>query len=65
MSLIKEFREFISRGNVIDLAVGIVIGASFNGIVDSVVKGIIMPLIGLLTGGINFSEKICHKAFRN
>lgn len=57
MSLIKEFREFISRGNVIDLAVGIVIGASFNAIVDALVKGILMPLVGLLTGGMNFADK--------
>ncbi|MCX7649641.1 MAG: large-conductance mechanosensitive channel protein MscL [Flavobacteriales bacterium] len=57
MSIFKEFREFISRGNVIDLAVGIVIGASFNAIVDALVKGILMPLVGLLTGGINFADK--------
>lgn len=57
MSLFKEFREFISRGNVIDLAVGIVIGASFNAIVDALVKGILMPLVGLVTGGMNFADK--------
>jgi len=57
MSLFKEFREFISRGNVIDLAVGIVIGASFNAIVDALVKGILMPLVGLLTGGMNLADK--------
>lgn len=57
MGIFREFREFISRGNVIDLAVGIVIGASFNAIVDALVKGILMPLVGLLTGGMNFADK--------
>ena len=56
MSVIKEFREFISRGNVIDLAVGVIIGAAFNGIVKSLVDQVIMPPIGLLTGGVDFSE---------
>ena len=56
MSVIKEFREFISRGNVIDLAVGVIIGASFNGIVKSLVDQVIMPPIGLLTGGLDFSK---------
>ncbi|MDO8409467.1 MAG: large-conductance mechanosensitive channel protein MscL [Phenylobacterium sp.] len=56
MSIVSEFREFISRGNVIDLAVGVIIGASFNAIVKSLVDQIIMPPIGLLTGGIDFSR---------
>jgi large conductance mechanosensitive channel len=56
MSVIKEFREFISRGNVIDLAVGVIIGAAFNGIVKSLVDQVIMPPIGLLTGGLDFSK---------
>lgn len=56
MALIQEFKTFISRGNVIDLAVGIIIGAAFTGIVNSLVKDIIMPPIGALTGGINFSD---------
>lgn len=56
MSIIKEFREFISRGNVIDLAVGVIIGAAFNGIVKSLVDQVIMPPIGLLTGGLDFSK---------
>jgi len=56
MSVIKEFREFISRGNVIDLAVGVIIGAAFNGIVKSLVDQVVMPPIGLLTGGLDFSK---------
>ena len=54
--MFKEFREFISRGNVIDLAVAVVIGAAFGKIVDSLVKEIIMPPIGLLTSGLDFSQ---------
>lgn len=56
MSLFKEFREFAVRGNVVDLAVGIIIGAAFNGIVQALVNGVIMPPIGLATGGIDFAE---------
>ncbi|MBN9318248.1 MAG: large-conductance mechanosensitive channel protein MscL [Caulobacterales bacterium] len=56
MSVVKEFREFIARGNVIDLAVGVIIGASFNKIVGSFVDQVIMPPIGLATGGIDFSK---------
>ncbi|MEH0194985.1 large-conductance mechanosensitive channel protein MscL [Caulobacter sp. CCNWLY153] len=56
MSIVKEFREFIARGNVIDLAVGVIIGAAFNGIVKSLVDQVIMPPIGLLTGGLDFSK---------
>jgi len=52
----NEFKEFISRGNVIDLAVGVIIGAAFTAIVNSLVNDIISPLIGLLTGGIDFSS---------
>lgn len=55
MSIFSEFREFIARGNVIDLAVGVIIGASFNKIVESLVSQVIMPPIGLLTGGLDFS----------
>lgn len=51
-----EFRAFIARGNVIDLAVGIIIGAAFTSIVDSLVKDVIMPPIGLVLGGIDFSD---------
>lgn len=52
---IKEFKDFISKGNVIDLAVGVIIGAAFGKIVSSLVDDIIMPLIGVIIGGIDFS----------
>ncbi len=54
--MIKEFREFIARGNVMDLAVGIIIGAAFTAIVNSLVNDMINPMIGLLTGGVDFSS---------
>lgn len=54
--MIKEFKEFISRGNVVDLAVGVIIGGAFGKIVSSLVDNIIMPLIGVLIGGIDFSN---------
>ena len=53
--MLQEFKQFISRGNVIDLAVGIIMGAAFTGIVNSLVKDIIMPPIGKVMGGIDFS----------
>jgi large conductance mechanosensitive channel len=53
--MIKEFKAFISKGNVIDLAVGIIIGAAFTAIVTSLVKDIIMPIIAMIIGNINFS----------
>jgi len=56
MGLFKEFKTFAMKGNVIDLAVGIIIGAAFGKIVSSLVNDIIMPPIGLLVGGIDFSE---------
>ena len=63
MSLMKEFREFAMRGNVIDLAVGVVIGGAFGKIIDSFVNQIIMPVVGMVTGGIDFSaQKIVLKA---
>jgi large conductance mechanosensitive channel len=52
----KEFRDFIARGNVVDLAVGVIIGAAFGKIVTTLVEGLIMPPIGLLLGGIDFSS---------
>jgi len=55
MKIFKEFREFAVKGNVIDLAVGVIIGAAFNGIVNSLVNDIINPLLGLLIGRIDFS----------
>jgi large conductance mechanosensitive channel len=53
---VKEFREFISRGSVIDLAVGIIIGTAFTGIVNSLVNDVIMPPIGLLLGNVDFTN---------
>jgi large conductance mechanosensitive channel len=53
----KEFKEFAIKGNALDLAVGVIIGAAFGAIVTSLVKDIITPLIGLLTGGLDFSNK--------
>lgn len=55
--MLKEFREFIERGNVLDLAIAVIIGGAFGKIVTSLVNDIITPLIGLLLGGINFSER--------
>jgi large conductance mechanosensitive channel len=55
--MFKEFKEFAVKGNAIDLAVGVIIGAAFGGIVTSLVKDILMPPIGLLTGGLDFSNK--------
>jgi large conductance mechanosensitive channel len=54
--MLKEFRDFIARGNVIDLAVAVIIGAAFGAIVSSFVKDIVMPVISLLTGGIDFTN---------
>jgi large conductance mechanosensitive channel len=54
--MLKEFREFAMRGNVVDMAVGIIIGAAFGKIVDSLVKDLIMPPIGLLLGKVDFSN---------
>ena len=54
--MLKEFKEFISKGNVVDLAVGVIIGGAFGKIVTSFVNDIIMPLIGVIIGGINFTN---------
>jgi large conductance mechanosensitive channel len=56
MSVIKEFREFAVKGNVVDMAVGIIIGAAFGKIVSSAVADVAMPVIGLIVGGVNFSH---------
>lgn len=56
MSMLQEFKEFAMRGNVVDMAVGVVIGAAFGKIVTSVVNDIIMPPLGWITGGIDFSD---------
>lgn len=57
MGLIKEFKEFAMRGNVVDLAVGVIIGAAFGKIVTSLVNDIIMPPVGKMTGGVSFVDK--------
>jgi large conductance mechanosensitive channel len=54
--MLKEFRDFIARGNVVDLAVGVIIGAAFGRIVSTLVEGILMPPIGLMLGGVDFSS---------
>ncbi|MCA0393343.1 MAG: large-conductance mechanosensitive channel protein MscL [Proteobacteria bacterium] len=56
MGMVSEFKEFAMRGNVIDLAVGVVIGGAFGKIVSALVDNIIMPFVGLLTGGVDFSK---------
>jgi large conductance mechanosensitive channel len=56
MSVVKEFRDFIARGNVVDLAVGVIIGAAFGKIVTSLVEQVVMPPIGLLLGEVDFSD---------
>ena len=56
MSFMSEFRDFAVRGSVVDLAVGVIIGAAFGKIVDSLVKDIIMPVVGRFTGGLDFSN---------
>ena len=56
MSFTSEFRSFISKGNVVDLAVGLVVGAAFAKIIDSLVADVIMPPIGMLIGGVNFTD---------
>jgi large conductance mechanosensitive channel len=63
MGIISEFKTFIARGNVIDLAVGVVMGGAFGKIVESFVTNIIMPIAGLLTGGVDFTQmKLVLKA---
>ena len=57
MKVIKEFKEFAIKGNMIEMAVGIVIGASFNSVVDVLVKNILLPPLSLLSEGVNFQEK--------
>ncbi|MBR1774525.1 MAG: large-conductance mechanosensitive channel protein MscL [Bacteroidales bacterium] len=55
MGLVKEFRDFAMRGNVVDMAVGVIIGGAFGKIVSSLVDDVLMPLIGVITGGIDFT----------
>ncbi len=54
--MLKEFREFALKGNVVDLAIGFIIGAAFSGLVQSVVNDLIMPIVGFVSGGIDFSQ---------
>lgn len=54
--MISEFKEFISKGNVVDLAVGVIIGAAFGKIVTALVEGVVMPAISILTGGVDFKD---------
>lgn len=56
MSFLKEFRSFAVKGNVVDLAVGVIIGGAFSQIVNSIVKDLIMPVVGVVVGGLNFSN---------
>lgn len=56
MSLVSEFKEFIDRGNVMDLAVGVIIGGAFQKIVDSLVADLLMPLVGIVLGGVDFKS---------
>ena len=56
MSMVSEFKEFIARGNVVDLAIAVVIGAAFGKIVTALVDGIIMPVVGMAMGGVDFSQ---------
>ncbi len=54
--MLKEFREFALKGNMVDLAIGVIIGAAFGGLVQSIVNDLLMPVIGLITGGLDFSQ---------
>lgn len=56
MAFLKDFKEFAMRGNVVDMAVGVVIGGAFGKIVTSLVNDVIMPVVGVLTGGVNFTD---------
>ena len=56
MSFLKEFREFAVRGNVVDMAVGVIIGGAFGKIVSSLVGDVVMPVLGILTGGVDFKD---------
>ncbi|ATO56917.1 large conductance mechanosensitive channel protein MscL [Bartonella sp. 1-1C] len=60
--MLKEFKEFALKGNMIDLAIGVIIGGAFGGLVNSIVNDIFMPVIGLITGGIDFSNMFIQLA---
>ena len=57
MKILKEFKEFAVKGNMIEMAVGIVIGASFNSVIDVLVKNVLLPPLSLLSDGVNFEDK--------
>lgn len=61
-TMLKEFKQFALKGNMVDLAVGVIIGSAFGGLVNSVVNDIFMPIIGLITGGIDFSNMFIQLA---
>ena len=58
--MLNDFKAFIARGNVLDLAIGVILGAAFGKIITTFTEGIIMPFVGLLTGGIDFSQKVVN-----
>ena len=58
--MLRDFKKFIARGNVLDLAIAVIIGAAFGAVVKSFTDGIIMPVVGVLTGGIDFSSKVIN-----
>ena len=58
--MLNDFKKFIARGNVLDLAIAVILGASFGAIVKTLTDGIIMPVVGLLTGGIDFKDKVIN-----
>jgi large conductance mechanosensitive channel len=60
--MLKEFKEFALKGNMVDLAIGVIIGGAFGGLVNSIVADILMPIIGLVTGGIDFSNMFIQLA---
>ena len=62
MRMLQEFKEFAIKGNAMDLAVGVIIGAAFGKIVDSIVKDLIMPLAGLVFGKLDFSKETLHNS---
>jgi large conductance mechanosensitive channel len=60
--MFKDFKEFLSRGNVLDLAIGLVIGAAFGKIITTLVGGVLMPVVGMVTGGVDFTKKCINLA---
>lgn len=60
MSMLKDFKAFIAKGNILDLAIAVIMGAAFGAVVKSFTDGIIMPVIGALTGGVDFKDKVLN-----